>query len=341
MKQRVKKALIYGSIAVFLLLVGFYVYGSRVEERYPEYSTYNSSPKGARALYLLAGQMKFDSSRYDRPARFLADKVTMVAIKPDMDVFNDSLEKKYLKAWLDRGNTLVLLDDISGIERYPVEDLGLKFKEEFGGESSSSVYSVGSGKLIFIDEADNFTNEGLKKIDPGVEFINALDAAGNKTVFFNEYYHGTGSRAITIWDLMGQTGHLVFIQLLAALVILLYILSRRSGKPVVVFEVVKRQENENLFALSSMYIKARAGSLALETYLRFFKKQLSKFLGFGSIPEDHELLQAVAQNKFLSERKLGELLNKCKAYVELESKDNKQLLHLMGALEKIRKGIGS
>ena len=335
----IKKAAIYVLIASALLSIGLYVYGGRIEEKQPEYSTYNSKPSGTRALYLLMEKLDFNVSRFERPSRFLPDDAALVAIKPDTAIFNNSIEMKYLKAWLEKGNTLILADDAAALKDYKLEALGLKHIEGSGDKGALDEYRIGSGKFIFVEGVDRFTNKGLKEIDPAVDFVGTVDSIGNRSVMFNEYYHGFGSRSVSLWDLLGQAGILAVIQAIIALAVFMFIRSRRFGKPVVVMEIVKRRENENLFAMAGIYAKSKTHSLVLETYLNYFKKQLSKYLGFSGVPEESKLMIAVSENKLLEALELRKTLNYSSSYLHSGSRDNKKLLDIILSLEKVRKEI--
>ncbi|MCX7843194.1 MAG: DUF4350 domain-containing protein [Clostridia bacterium] len=334
-----KKLIIYSTCILFLMLVGLYVYGGRVKEKYPDYSTYSSKPQGLKALYLVAGQMGFDAVRYERPARFLPDGVTHVIIKPELKRFGNELEIKHLKSWVERGNTLILLHDAGNLSDLRLENFDLKHVEDLDAGRPVSVYTWGKGKLIYSDGAADFTNKGLKAIDPSVEFIRVLDYAGNKTVFFNEYYHNQGTTGITLWDILGQTGLLVLFQSLAAVAVFMHIKSRRLGKPVQVLEIVKRKENENLYALSRMYIKAKSYRLVLDCYLGYFTKQLSKYLGLGHTRNLSELILHLRGNKMLESMNTAYTLKKCEDYILNNGIKGKELLRLVTALENIRKEI--
>ncbi|MCX7708815.1 MAG: DUF4350 domain-containing protein [Clostridia bacterium] len=336
-KNRWMKISGYGLLIVVLMMVGLYVYGSRIQEKYPDFSSYNSKPLGTKALYLLTEQMGFRTARYERPSRFLPEKVILIAIKPDIDIFNQKLERKYLKSWLESGNTLLLVDDSSNLKKYDMDAWGARYEKDLNEQGGVSIYSVSQGRIYFMDNVERITNKGLKAMDPAVAFIEMLDSTKAKDVYFNEYFHGAGVRGITILDLLGQNGLLLLLQILLAVGIYLFVKSRRFGKPMVVFEIIKRQENENLFALAGMYMKAKAYSLVLELYLEFFKKQLGKYLGYRVIPDEAELLSAVSTNQFLERKGLRGVLSSSLQYTKFDKKDGRQLLHLISTLEQVRK----
>jgi len=52
-----KKVLLYVSIAVLLLIIGLAVSSDDADNKYADYTSYNTDEYGVKALYLLAGKM--------------------------------------------------------------------------------------------------------------------------------------------------------------------------------------------------------------------------------------------------------------------------------------------
>jgi hypothetical protein len=334
-----KKVLLYVSIAVLLLIIGLAVSSDDADNKYADYTSYNTDEYGVKALYLLAGKMGYDTEVYKRPARFIPDGSTLVVIKPDWYTYIDELEKKYLKEWTARGNTLVFIDDDNSSCSEIIEILGAGEPNYVDSYEDWELYNVGKGKLYINPLSEDFTNEGLKTLTGGVSFIHILDNAENKKVLFNEYYHGMGTFGATIWDIIGKTGVFTVIQLFIGLGVFAYVISRRFGKPVTVFETVKRKENENIYALSNIYAKAKADALVLENILGKFEKELSKFLGFDTNPGKQELITASAASKFLTEMNLKGLLDRCEQHIRSGGGNFNELVFLVQWIEKIRREI--
>lgn len=335
----VKKVIIYVFIAVLVLAVGLAANRGSFKNKYADYTTYNTGDEGIKALYLLTGEMGYNRERFKRPVRFTPDGCVLVVIKPDWDVYMDELETKYLKEWIQRGNTLIFIDDDSNICGELLGLLNANNEAGIDGYDGWSVYSAGKGKLYLNNSCEAFTNLGLKSYQEAAAFIHILDIEGGKYVLFSEYYHGMGTAGVTVWDIIGTSGILVLIQLIIGIAVFVFVLSRRFGKPVTVFETVKRKENENIFALSNVYARAKAYTLVLEAILRNFKGELSKFLGLKYVQENSELIAAAAGNKFLNEMELKGLLERCSHYIGAGGGSIKELVYLVQWIEKIRKGI--
>jgi len=336
--KRYKKVLAYVAVIIIIAAAGLVVYGFKGDlQQSIEYSSYNVEVDGTRALYLLSEKMGYDVDVFTRPSRFLPDNTTVIAIEPILEIIEKDLEKKYLKAWLERGNTLILISYDVG--KY-MEELGAKNPDSFGEYDKGYKYSVGEGSIIYFYDSEKYTNSGVKDLDMGVQFIEALEEGKNKNVLFNDYFHGIGSSGASLWDIMGFGGKLVVIQLLIGLLIFMFFVSRRFGKPVVVFETIKRRENESIFALSNIYYKAKANSMVLEIYLDNLKQELAKFLGFDRYGwSDGDIIKAAKGNNVLKNLEVEKVFLECESFISNGKKDNKLLLKLYKKLESIRKGI--
>jgi hypothetical protein len=335
-KARIKTITVYTVIILTLLIVGLIAFDVKDDfEKEVSYSSYTAKDNGSKVLYLLSDKMGFSVRRYIRSARFLPDNATMVVFAPDGERFNDALERKYLIKWLEKGNSMVFIE--SSISY--LEGLVQETPEQFGEYGANLLFKVGKGKIIFLEEYEYYTNEGIRNLDPGVLFIDALNEAAHKKVLFNEFYHGLGSESASLWDILNPVGRLILVQILLWALVLMFMKSRRFGKPAIVYQIIKRKENENLFALSNLYMKAKAGSLALETYIDGFKKEVAKFLGLDDDSDINEIAIAAKTDNVLKGMDLEGVMRDCSIYIEEGNNDSKKLIGLFGRLEKIRKGI--
>jgi hypothetical protein len=337
-KRKLLKTTVYVLLSLLLLTAGILVYGGSLDVFEKEYASYNAKGNGVKALYLLTQQTGFEVSRFSRPSRFLPERATMVVVKPETERFTGSMERRYLKEWLRRGNTLLMAIDEEEMDDYELYEF-LTPNQEFGLHESGKAAGVGSGKIIILEDAQGLTNLGLQNGNGGLDFIKALDDAGNSVVLFNEYYHGFGQEGFTFWDIAGPTARLVLVQVFLGMVLYLWIRSRRFGQPETVLSIEKREENEALFALANIYMKARAYSMVLDTYMTGFRKELARYLGFYGIPEEQELLRAVEANGYVKSLGARELLQDCNSYARHSEKKARRLSALIARAEQIRKGI--
>jgi len=322
-------------LVIFLALV--VIFGDNKKESDPDYTTYSANPNGVKAIYLLSNEVGYSVERYERPSRFLQDNAVLILVKPDMTRIDD-IEVSYLEKWIKKGNLLLIYDDASKFDDYSLE--GFKESKEIKNDQKDyRSFNVGKGQIIYDTDVQGITNNGLKKLQHGVDFISILDEKGINTVLFNEYYHGYGAQGVSITDLLGLSGELVILQIVLGIVVLILIFGRRFGKPAVVFEIIKRMENENLFALSNIYRKSKANTHVLQIHFDRVKKELSRFLGSNTVISDIELIKSASKYKFLNELNIKEVIDSCNYYTNLGKLSTKKLQAIIAKLEEVRKGI--
>ena len=212
---------------------------------------------------------------------------------------------------------------------------------------------MGKGWLLLFDGGEELVNEHINGVSYAVSFLKILSQTGTKQIYFNEYYHNLNDSSIMVLEIIGPAGRLILLQLLIALAILIAVLCKRFGKPVEVFEIIKRQENENLTAISNLYMKSKAEGLVLETYLKGFRSELASYLGLSGEEDqngDMQLTTSAASDKLLKDKNIGTLLEECGRFINYDTvvkksgrsygrKNMRKLVHLVGKIEEIRKEI--
>lgn len=340
--MRKKEIFIFILVFLFLSLVGIIILDIEIEmKESTNYSTYNNGKNGTRVLYRLAKEMGFKVGRYEKSARFLPDGVTMVAISPRINIINGSLERKYLLDWIERGNTLILIGSKELLigNNYKILEGQEEYAKVFSYFGDNRMYNMGNGKVIYLDNYRRYTNDSIKNLDPGVAFIHALQVSSNEMILFNEFYHGLG-REMPLLDVIGFTGRIILAQLMLAIIIYIFIKSRRFGKPAVVYKIIKREENENLYALSNIYMKAKANSMVLEIVYEKFKNELAGFLGYkGREINYDEVFNEAQKNPLFKGMNIKKLAGNCEQYIKNNINDKRKMESLYIKLEEIRRVI--
>ena len=201
-----------------------------------------------------------------------------------------------------------------------------------------------SGSELF-DGGYDLNNGYLNNVKPAVMFLEILRQTGFTKIYFNEYYHGLTDNTPLLLDILGPTGRLILLQLLIALGAFVFVLWRRFGKPIEVFEILKRRENENLTAISNLYIRSHSEDIVLKTYVDHFRLSLTRYLGLEPDSEDSLIASAAASDRVLKYRNVGGLLLDCRRFIKdaqtdsRNKKDVKQMLHLAGSMEELRREI--
>lgn len=334
----IKKTSIYLLIALAVFAGSLIVYAFRTDTENEPFTSYNTGKTGVKALYRLTGEMGYAAERFNKPARFLPEDAVLVTIEPSAVLMNEPLENKYLKKWVESGNTMILVGSLDTLQSYSIVSAGELPPVEPGFENEL-VFRLGRGRLIFIDNAEALTNRGLELITPAVEFVRVLDMLGKRQILFNEYYHGIADSKPLFLEIIGKTWEIMLVQLLLAIAALMLSRLRRFGRPAVVFENIKRKENENLFALSNIYSRVKAGPEIVEACLEDFKTELGSYLGLGARAEVDDIIRAAEGDRLLSKHGVRSLINSCDAYLRNGGRDAKRMLTLISGMDRVRKEI--
>ncbi|NLO38390.1 MAG: DUF4350 domain-containing protein [Ruminiclostridium sp.] len=324
MKKRIRKWINFILITLLMTAAVFILYSVTVyQKEYPDYSTYNTTQNGIKALYLLAREMGFSVRRNHYPAQFVEDAPVMVIYRPDDLIFNETNEQEFLSAWLSQGNTMILVPDPQTLqELWIFQDISEQKKQHEiikAGNITATWYMLEKGRVCVMDSADAFLNAQLKNSDAAVAFVQALEKAGSTKVVFNEYYQFLQKPAPGFWELIGPTGQLITIQLLLCLVLIAIRGWKPFGRVRNEREMVKRPENEVQKALSGLYMRMKAYPLTLSNYYGYFTQKYSRVLATPGPLAD----------------KANRILSLCTIYIEQDQKSRKELLTLVRQLERL------
>lgn len=329
MKKKIRNWINLILITLLLTAAGFILYSVTVyQKEYPEYSSYNTTKSGIKALYLLAREMGFQVRRNHYPAKFLEDTPVMVVYRPDDVIFNEPDEQQYLTAWLNQGNTMILVPDPETLQELWIFNTISEQKKQHEisrfGNITVTWYMLEKSRICVMDSADAFLNGQLKESDAAIAFVQALEKAGNPRVVFNECYQFLQKPAPDLWDLVGTMGQLIAIQILLALVLAVIRGWRPFGRVRNERELLQRPENEVQKALAGLYLRMKAYPLALSNYYGYFMQKYGRILSTpGPLAE-----------------KANRVLSQCSRYIEENQKSRKELLALVRQLEKLEAELG-
>lgn len=324
MKKEIKKWVSRILITLLILAAGLVLYSVTVYRgSYPDYSTYNTTGAGAKALYLLAGKMGYRVNRYHYPAKFLDEESVMVFYRPDYGLFNADQEQESLKTWLLKGNTMILIPDTESMNQLWIFELISELKKTHEqihiGDITITKYTLDNGSVYVMDQPDSFMNSQLSESDGALAFIRTLERINKPEIFFNEYYRFMQKAAPGVWELIGTTGQIIAIQLLLAVVLTVIRGWKPFGRVRNERQWTKRPENEMVKALSALYLRMQAYPLVLSNYYGYFEQKYRRFLSTpGPMQEKTKKTMAA-----------------CGRYIEENRKSKKELIRLVRNLEKV------
>ena len=334
-----RKIITFFLCIIFIFICGFIYYlTTYYNNEYPQFSTYSNKPDGYRALFLLTKKMGYKTSRYELSSKFLNNpkqEGVMLIILPDKDLINIE-EFNGINEWLSNNNTLVLVTNTQN-----ATDINLDYlinSEEVVRKGfvydKLYQYSVNNNNIYIFNEAE-LSNENINNYNDAITLMKILSASNTKNVLFNEYYHGIQKAAPTVLEVLGETGELIFIQFIIAILAIMIASWKVFGLPKKQYSIEKRIENENMYALSNLYRKYKGESIVLLNFLNRFETELCKYLGKNGLTSA-QIIDAVSYDKKLKGLEADKLLITCHRYINDNKKDSKLLSILVRRIDEIR-----
>lgn len=280
-------------------------------------STWNTGSAGAKAAYLLLGQLGYKAARWQQPAAQLnqvdADHTTLILA--DAFLSQVRTEQAGINDFLRRGGRVLatgpasaLLLPSSGIKPSgevftalcyttprslsamgragvipmpaPVRWSGAaaEVDQACGNDAVVVHYSVGSGEAIWWSSAQPLTNSGLHQ-DPSLRLLLASVGAPGRTVLFDEYIHG--DRKSLLSTLKGTPISAISWQLALVALLLILSFSRRNGPIRALAGPARTSPLEFAESMGALYGKAKATEVAVGAA----ERRLNAFLhAEGGIP---------------------------------------------------------
>jgi len=321
-------------ITLIIVFIIFIVTFGKSADYEVDYSTYNSQEKGCKALYSLTERLGFDVGRYLKKSKMLDYNGVLVAIKPE-SLFDEKFEQEDLISWVKKGNVLFVIDSKDIINNSRI------FKEVIKTNDNDNFveYSLGDGKVYFYENVAQVQNSKLKEYSykAPLDVIDIFDKYKDKKIMFDEYYHGFGKQELGFFDTLSDTQFIIVLQIILAIMILMFYKSKRFGKPILVMRHRKRLENENIYALANVYQRSKSYSLVLKSYVENLKKDLKKTLHLTINDNDSELFALLSENKLFKEE--TELLNICTKEIQTNNLDIVSLTTLSKKIDRIRREL--
>jgi hypothetical protein len=339
------------------------------EDNDPVPSTWNSGSAGAKAAYLLLGQLGYTAERWNKPAAALSaiDAARTTLVLAGSELRDVGKEKAGIADFLHRGGRVVATGGLSAL-MLPDSHIGEPqhvyaalcyttprslnplgragqiampvpirwkgndaFVDQACGDDAVVVhYAVGAGEVVWWSSAAPLSDRGLRN-DADLRLLLASVGAPGRRVLFDEYIHGARQG---IWATMNGTPVEPLCWQLAAIALLLVLsFGRRSGPLRALVRTPRTSPLEFAESMGALYQKAGAADVAVGAA----ERRLMDFLhGEGGIPREalraapDTVAAAVAARFFYATPDLAADLKAAR-----ESQFNK--LNAKGALELVRR----
>jgi len=307
------------SAGVFVVIVVAALLAPARGDYDPVPSTWNTGSAGAKAAYLLLGQMGYKTSRWEQPAAQLGqiDATHSTLVLAGSFLVDVRSEQNGIAAFLKRGGRVLatgaksaLLLPSSSIKKsdqvftglcyttpqslsemgragkiampVPVQWTGrdAQVDQACGDEAVVVHYPVGAGEAVWWSSSAPLSNRGLRQ-DSDLRLLLASVGAPGRTVLFDEYIHG--ERKGLLSTVRGTPVAMICCQL--ALIALLLVLSfgRRNGPIRALADTPRTSPLEFAESMGALYAKAGATGVAVGAA----ERRLKEFLhNEGGIPQE-------------------------------------------------------
>jgi hypothetical protein len=296
-------------------------------------SSYSTSWDGAKAAYLLLGELGYDVQRWDRPPTELEDDPNQVLILADPLQSPTPEDVTALRQFLERGGRIVATgeraagflpgkqsfaehDAVEGETKFPAllpspltsaaPEISMAPPNDwhpatvdqiavYGDKDTAAVvtYAVGKGTMVWWGSPSPLTNRGIKEPGNLALLLNSIGGNDGQEILWDEYFHGARS---DFWGYFGKTPlPWVFAQLGLLLVFVLLTYSRRYGTIRMPGKVSRLSPLEFVDTLGDLYTAGHAGSAAVRVAYQRLRFQLTRQLGLTSNATVAELAQMASR----------------------------------------------
>jgi hypothetical protein len=227
----------------------FIVYWNTADSGAPDYTVFSTRDKGASLLFDTLKQMGYPVAASQRPVNLNANtNDVFIIINPNNPRVTVEMAEQML-TWVRRGGRLIFLD-----REFPTvmdRTIGLHARASVEQDYFNH-YSLGLGHVI-TGRSDSLLNKRLMEDSQYGQLIQLnLHAMDADNIWFSEYYHGYRVEESFINQLPRMVQFAGW-QLILITLALLWHTGKRFGKPVVYYEEVEREENEQVKALARLY----------------------------------------------------------------------------------------
>jgi hypothetical protein len=296
-------------------------------------STYAAHPRGARAAYLLLQQLGYRVERSFEPLASLAgrdpDRTVLVLASPSQP--GSDLDTKALAAFVEAGGRVLATGSEAaaflpgGIRRPPaaapvemqptalpspltrgVAAVEMPASEHalpvdspyvpvFGTLEEPAIVAArfGRGRVVWWASSHPLSNDGIQQHDHLPLLLNALGTAGERTVVWDEYYHG---HARSVWSYIAATPLPAAIaQLALVAAIALFAFARRQAPIRSPAVEARTSPLEFIETMGGLYERAGASRAAVASIAGRVRRRLGELAGLPPSSDDHRVAEAAAE----------------------------------------------
>lgn len=346
-----RRLLLWAALIFLPMIVALAALSSNDEQDTGVPSSYSAQSSGAKAAYILLGDLGYRVERWDRPPDQLPAEpghTVLVLAAPTLPPSRE--ERLALKTYLNRGGKILAtgswaasyLPQAETVHEPVPEPIAKQYEPQMvssltrGGairmspngywkQATTGVlvhysdqdrpivvsYKSGKGQVIWWGASTPLSNSGISKSGNLPLLLNSLGQAGDTHVFWDEYFHGSRG---SMRSYLG-TAPVFWGLLQGALVVLALLLtySRRNGPIYPVDEPSRLSPLEFVETLGALYRRAHATRAALEVPYSRFRMLAARQLGMKTDVPAADLARAVRNRLGYRDDSLRDLLLRIEA----------------------------
>lgn len=317
------RVMLWACLSVLVVIIVAAVAAPAREDDDPTPSMWNNGSAGAKAAFLLLGQLGYETARWERPSADLSgiDAPHTTLILAESQLPDTGKEKSGIGDFLYRGGRVLATGAVSAL-LLPESHIGppghiytalcyttpqslsamgragqvampvpsqwkgntARVDQACGADAVVVHYPVGSGEVVWWSSSAPLSNRGLKE-DAALRLLLAGVGAPGRQVLFDEYIHG--AREGLSATLKGTPVWALCWQLAAVGLLLVMSFGRRNGPVRALARIPRTSPLEFAESMGALYRKAGAADVATGAA----ERRLIDFLHTeGGIP--HETLRA-------------------------------------------------
>lgn len=186
-------------------------------------------------------------------------------------------------------------------------------------------------------------NARIAEADNAIFFVNVVDThtfPDRPLVLFDEYHQGFGYATAggrSLWQAMGAPARMLVYYLVFGFLLFLYNANRRFGAALHLAAPSYRPSTEYIASMASLYRRAGAADIALETIYRAFTRDLALRLDVPPNATWEQVADLAARRFGWNARELRDLMHRCEKVVEGEKIGEHEMMHLAKQIQEYRR----
>jgi hypothetical protein len=295
----------------------------------PSGSSYDASPRGVRAAFLLLEGLKYDVG--------VSRRITEGRVRWVLWPTKPLREAAGLDSWVRQGNVLLVAEEDNEFASRLLAEGPSAGKPAWWPDQErplAAVHKRGRGEIWIVQHPEIFLNESIRKDDNAVDVCRLADAFSERgRILFDEYHHGLRERPGAVELLLEPPALWVTLQGAVLLALALWHFLPRFGTVQPQAPARRRSKEEFLDAMAGLLERKRAHQEAYQINHDALARDLEQALGLppGTPPEEIAV-HAAARFTGRDTTRLARVL----ARTELVRADAPGLLHAVKEIEELR-----